>query len=60
MIFGKLITWRKYQIFIIFDIDCEGEDIEIIIEKHKIFNFEQIYGGRYVLFDFFKKEVFII
>lgn len=52
MIFRELITWRKYQIFIIFDIDCEGEDIEIIIEKHKIFNFEQIYGGRYVLFDF--------
>lgn len=60
MIYGKLITWREYQDFIIFEANCEGNDIEIIIRKHQIFNLEQIYGGRYIIFDTFKKEIIII
>ncbi|QDZ77523.1 hypothetical protein D0437_33405 [Bacillus cereus] len=60
MIYGKMISWRTHKEFIIFELNHENNYIELIIYKHWIFNIEQINGGKYILFDNFKKEVFII
>ncbi|PEP88979.1 hypothetical protein CN585_28925 [Bacillus toyonensis] len=60
MIYGELITWRAYQDLIIFEINYKNEYIELISHKHLIFNLEQINGGKYILFDTLKKEIFII
>ena len=60
MIYGKMISWRIHGEFIIFELFYKGNDIELISYKHWIFNIEQINGGKYILFDSLKKEIFII
>lgn len=60
MICAELITWRKYQDLIIFEINFENSYIEISVYKKWIFNIEQINGGKYILFDNCLKKVFIV
>lgn len=60
MIYGELFTWREHQGVIILEIDHDDTIIEIVSYKDKILNFEQINGGKYVLFDRLTNEIFII
>jgi len=60
VIYGEMISWREYQDLIVFEINYKDNCIELICYKSWIFNLEKINGGKYILFDSFKKEVFII
>lgn len=60
MVYGEMISWREYQDLIIFEIFYKDTYIELISYKDGVFNLEHINGGKYILFDSLKKEIFII
>lgn len=60
ILYGKLITWTQYQDIIVLEISYNNTTTEICIYRHRIFNFEQIHGGNYILFDMLAREIFII
>lgn len=60
MIYGEIISWREHNDIVVFELNDINGYIELIIYKNWIFNVEQMNGGKYLLFDSFKKEIFIM